>query len=180
MKIRNKFTGVVSTERGDIARAMIRQGMCEEIKDGTVITDSGEEYRMPQPGDAHISLKWSVVTITDMANTILPTPYAAIQLEVGKQFYRWSGNPKHANACRIWQGGQKYLNGLGRAIPEEILKQYVAVLKQNPELAHFKFNGEAIANFAAGGPANESQARDLKEANKRLKENAAGLAEKLE
>lgn len=90
---------------------------------------------------------WAVVKITGVAK-----PYAAIQITSGQdakgntqQVRQWAGDPRYANARKTWDGGSRYLNGLGREIPADVLKLYVSTIQENPELLHSQIPGEAIA-----------------------------------
>jgi hypothetical protein len=201
MRIKNLLTGAVSNVRGDIARAMIDQHMAEAVTDGKegrvvapVFRDGKlleEPYEIPQPGAA-LPLDWHVVTISGVGK-----PYAAIQLTIGHPVLKqskknvqekagqstllWAGDPKAANAKRTWPGGFRHLNGLGREIPEDILKQYADFIRRNPALLHDSIPGEALAGLASQFdpryPRNEKIAQDKKLADEVIRERQAGLKE---
>ena len=49
MKIRNLFSGVVTNERADIARALIRQGMAEASEPDPTMPSKPGEFTPPAP-----------------------------------------------------------------------------------------------------------------------------------
>ena len=131
MKIKNLFTGVVSSERADIARALIRQGLCEALEPDA---PEGEGVsKLPPKFNAATFVKldpqWEVAVLGDHDQKVL-----AIRMTLGSAVYSYSGQPKHANAKIEWDGGGRFVNGFGRAIPESILKLYTEQWNSNPNL----------------------------------------------
>ena len=141
MKVRNKITGIVSTERADIANALIRQGLCEKIEEGIRVDEqTGQEYRLPRPGDvpAPAPEEWSVV----LTGGLQTDRVLAIQLKVGRAITLYSGHPKFINAKREWQGGCRYIH-FGRQVPEAFAREYARRWKANEELRGPYDRGEA-------------------------------------
>jgi len=74
------------------------------------------------------------------------------------------GPPDAANSRREWDGGCRWLNGFGRAVPEEIVKLYKRQYKDNPSL---RGSGWALPAGVSTGPSNESQAAVQKQMDDR-------------
>jgi hypothetical protein len=146
MKIKNVITGVISNERADIARALIRQGLCEVIGgdegDGTVTAPSRmghETYRLPKPGDAVIPQpEFAVLEYSGAERTFL-----VIQLRIGARVDLWSGDPKKIPA-RVG----------GWPVPKEIAAEYKTQFKRFPALRDAKAHiiGDTAAIVAARTP----------------------------
>jgi len=160
MKVRNVITGVVSTERADIAGALIRQGLCEELATDAT-SNPLEELRAnqratlspvpsPQP-------QWSVEIIEGVS----ANSYVAILLTIGSEKRTYCGAPEDINRKRVWDGGCNYLNGLGFEVPDRIVKEYTAAWKSNPKLRG-AFSQQLGTVIARGYAQNQSNATNVK------------------
>lgn len=149
MKIKNKFTGVVSNERADIARAMIRQGMAEALEPDTgddgVVRAGNETYRLPQPGDYKPpKVEWSVVIVErsvgpkDAVQTwrILAIQRAAIRQHVTGGFVdlQHCMLPPEFVHDKKYHTGERFCSAFGCPVPPEILESYKKQWKANEQL----------------------------------------------
>lgn len=136
MRIRNKITGIESTERADIARALIRQGMCEEVpRDPSIsIQDENRANLCAEIGAAKIPApEWSVRMLDANDASNQGGRLLVIEMKLGGATFRFAAPPDRANARREWDGGGVYLSGFGRAVPDSILKSYTRQWNENPE-----------------------------------------------
>jgi hypothetical protein len=127
MRIKSKLNGEISNVRGDIAREMVKLGVAE------IIGESPAEVaaRLPKPGDAVTpEPRWSVEVVG------LETKHLAIQMLIGVQNNQtlYIGHPDSVNARKEWPGGGRYLNGFGRAVPDEIAREYKRQWKASESL----------------------------------------------
>jgi hypothetical protein len=133
-RIKSTLTGEVSNVRGDIARELIKMGVATAI-------DPLELADMPAPGKPKYKAaappepSWDVTTIkrATRGNDGGEYPELVIRMEIIGQVYNWSGQPKYANAVARWDGGQRYLSGFGRPVPDEVLARYEHLWKKNPQ-----------------------------------------------
>jgi hypothetical protein len=152
VKIRNKFSGIVSSERADIAKAMIRQGMAEALEPEQQDTEPGklpkyDPSRIPQP-------TWSVSIEGNVRKEL------CIRMELPGLVALYSGHPKNINSTVSWPGGQRWLSGFGRECPAEIATQYSRQWKDNEQLrAVVPFNPDVQQAFSS--KVNDDQAADL-------------------
>jgi hypothetical protein len=165
--------GAESHVAAAIGKELVKAGIAEEVTEPITPTEP----------------IWAVVTITGFQKA-----YAAIQITSGQETHDhdkhtttqlWAGDPRYANAKKTWPGGFRYINGLGREIPADILKRYVDTIKRNPELLHPQIPGEAIAEFHSqngscwgppgGWKSNRLLAQDKDVADQVLKERHEGL-----
>jgi hypothetical protein len=163
VKIKNLFTGVVSNERADIARALIRQGLCEALEADTNAPEGEGVSKLPPKFNAANFVKldpaWEVTVLGDHDQKVL-----AIRMTLGRAVYNYTGQPEHANAKAVWDGGGRYVNGFGREIPESILKLYTEQWNDNPN--HRDPYGEVKPGPHAG---NETMKSMLDAANYHLR-----------
>ncbi len=129
MKIKNLFSGVVTNERADIARALVRQGMAEALEPDT--GDAKNDY-LPKPYTAsNPVIFWDVIT----RHRADGKDELAISLVVnGRQPIFYQGKPENVNKRQEWDGGGRWLSGLGRECPEEVVKRYKKLWKSNDQL----------------------------------------------
>jgi hypothetical protein len=155
MKIKNLFTGVVSTERGDIARALIRQGMCEALEpdteaqkpsrtvapgvtvdgDGTVRQANGDSYRLPKPGDAKPpQVVWAVDTLTHGRESTYVAIFRSVHRGAGLGDTLWCAFPPDSIHDRADHRGRPFCSVFGCPIPADILTEYTKQWKSNSSL----------------------------------------------
>ncbi len=99
--------------------------------------DTGESPSgLPKPGDYRpLEPVWSIVTITYRDGFCGPgKKILAIERNFGQQVSRYFGLPERVNAQVQWQGGGRFLNGFGCAVPDEIAKVYARQWKKNKDL----------------------------------------------
>jgi hypothetical protein len=129
MKIKNLFSGVVTNERADMARALVRQGLAEALE-----PDTGDEKNAYLPAKCTASkpvVLWDVIT----RHKATGGGELAIQLVVnGASPLFYLGKPENVNKRQEWEGGGRWLSGLGRECPEEIVKLYKKQWKSNENL----------------------------------------------
>ena len=58
----------------------------------------------------------------------------AVRMALDKYVSHYFGKPEHINACMTWEGGARYFNGFGRAVPAEIVEAYTRQWKANKDL----------------------------------------------
>lgn len=123
MRIKNLITGVVSTERADIAKALIRQGLCQAVEsDGTIEPPGEPPYRLPRPGDFKAAAaKWAVM-VYESTGEVDARKFLVIKLEFLNQVIFYAGAPD-----AIRQIG-------GQTPPKEIVAKYKRQWEANPDL----------------------------------------------
>jgi hypothetical protein len=168
VKIRNLFTGIVSSERADIARALIRQGLCEALEADTNAPEGEGVSKLPPKFNAANFVKldpaWEVTVLGDHDQKVL-----AIRMTLGSAVYSYTGKPEHANAKVVWDGGGRYVSGFGREIPGDILKLYTEQWNRNRNLR------DPNAEVTPGGHAGNEQMKALKDAaNEQLRAGQVG------
>jgi hypothetical protein len=120
MKIKSLINGQVSNVRGDIAREMVKLGVAEILPE------------FPKPGEAVLPPEeWAVVLIGGYKGG---NKHLAVQLKMGPQVFLFWDNPRLINARREWQGGGRYINGFGRAVPAAVADEYTKRWNQNEAL----------------------------------------------
>jgi len=112
MKVKNLFTGIISTERADIALALIRQGLCARVDVDPTAPGGG---KMPAP-------QWTVEIIKGFQNQ----DYLAIRFRQGSRDETYSGAPLELTA-----------RAFGREVPEAVAKEYAQQWLASPELRKF-------------------------------------------
>jgi hypothetical protein len=143
MKIRYITNDIEDHVDRNLANSLIRAGIAVAVDPqepdipiaGTSLQDR-QRARLGLTSQPAAVPVWDVVTVArkTKANPHDPMPQElVIQMEILGGQFRWSGNPKHANATIKWDGGQRYLSGFGREVPSEILGRYTALWKKNPE-----------------------------------------------
>jgi hypothetical protein len=124
--------GQIEHVQNQVGGVVCGAGLAEEVSDGAVTAPnmhSEETYRLPRPGEARIPEPvWDVVEVS------VVKPYLAIQMTIGAEKFLYAGRPEHVNARKEWQGGGRYLNPFGRAVPEEIVKRYAKAYRANRDL----------------------------------------------
>jgi hypothetical protein len=156
MRIRNLITGVESTERRDIAAALIRQGLC------AAVGESADEKaaRLPRAGDADVTPHFSVGHYEGR--------YAAIFLKVLGMERRYTGDPRYIHNKRD-HAGTPYCASLGFPVPVEIQRQYLALWATSehepatPGAAAASV--QAFYTFGPDGLPNDAMAAELKARN---------------
>jgi hypothetical protein len=157
MRVKNLITGVESTERADIAQALIRQGMCERVNDGSVTPAGEDSFRLPRPGDFVMPApKWCV--------TETPLAYCAISFELLGNRIFYTGRPDLISPRAF----------LGREAPKEILEQYKQAYRVPAKRdLHAAAQQEMILAGGPGpNPENQRMARDAKEAEEKERRRA--------
>jgi hypothetical protein len=135
VKIKNLFSGIVTTERADIARALIRQGMAEAME-----PDAGDSL-LPKPGQFKLAPpRFWVATF----KTHSGDEYLSIFIEVGSVIRRYSGPPTAVHNRRD-HTGREFCSALGFPVPQAIRDEYAAAWKRNERLREPGFPAEAIA-----------------------------------
>jgi len=134
MKIKSKLTGEVSNVRGDIAKEMVKLGVAEYVPlDPAVslldVARANLQETMGTP--APVQPVWEVL-VRDLP--VSGKKELVIQCAVGQQKTYYSGKPENVNLRRQWEGGGRYLNGFGRAVPDEICEGYLKAYKKFPTL----------------------------------------------
>ena len=130
MKIKNIFTGIVTNERADIARALIRQGMAEAVPVDAE-TEKRERFlaanpgAIPPGGAAQSTYEWSV-TLIPWA-TPLNADYKVLAIKLiakpGGLFYS-TLPPKQMNEEIVRDLSRRYRSGFPLAVPDYVLKLY--------------------------------------------------------
>lgn len=162
MQIKNLFSGIVTNERQDIARALIRQGMAEAVdpKELEMVARPGEQpYRIPKPGDFKMpEPKW-LVDLHTRAQVLV------IQMAILGQFYFYSGDPSDANRTEKWNGQPRFINGFNRAIPQPILEEYKRRWKAEP-------NHRDVPKFVSANPSNADSENEQRKAEQKRYDDA--------
>lgn len=133
MKIKSKLTGEVSNVRGDIAKEMVKLGVAEFVPlDKSVsLLDVARanlnESMPPTPAIPKFEVRVRDLPISGKKELV-------IQCTVAKQEIYYSGKPENANLRREWEGGGRFLNGFGRAVPDDICALYGREWKKCPTL----------------------------------------------
>jgi hypothetical protein len=151
-RIKSLLNGEIQNVRGDIAREMIKLGVAEAIDpvedqipprkvaadvtvdgDGTVHQIGGDSYRLPKPGDAARAAQpqFEVIVANEYKST---QKFLAIRMTQGRTVVDYVGKPENANRRVTWEGGGRWLNGFGREIPAETVKEYARAYKANDNL----------------------------------------------
>lgn len=162
MKIKNLFSGIVTNERVDIARALIRQGMAEALEPDTGDTPARPTHK---PGSVGAP-SWEVGTYE------LPVTGGhelRVVMKILGQTYYYNGKPEDANARVTWDGGSRYLSGLGREIPATILDEYRRQYKSNSNIRGVSPMYGADAAKAFSGAANQRMAEKKEFFDKQVK-----------
>lgn len=166
MQIKNLFTGIVTNERADIARALIRQGLAEALNPKDLQEDApAGPPKGYKPGSA-AQPHWEVGTYP------LPVSGGAelrIVMQILGQTYFYNGHPDRADARATWDGGFRYLNGLGRAVPDDILAEYKRQWKSNSNIRGVSpmYGAETVKAFSAAS--NRQMAVQKEEYDKEVK-----------
>ncbi len=130
VKIKNKFSGVVSSERADIARAMIRQGMAEALEPDTGESPSG----LPKPGDYRPPQRnWSIDLIAafDLQDPV--KKWLAIRCDFHNSVTFCTAAPDAVHNRKTWDG-KPFCSSFGVCVPPEMLDQYRKQWKASPHL----------------------------------------------
>jgi hypothetical protein len=135
MKIKNLFSGVVTNERADIARALIRQGMAEAVE-----PDNGDSL-LPKPGQFKLAPPRFWV---DKFKTLSGDEYLSIFMQVGSVIRRYSGSPTAVHNRRD-HTGREFCSALGFPVPQAIRDEYASAWKRNERLREPGFAAEGIA-----------------------------------
>jgi hypothetical protein len=151
MKIRIIASGEIRHIDNSTGSALVSAGLAEALSN-----PDDKPGRLPKYGDARPAEPlWEVSVVKGSARNEL-----AILMTILGQTHQFQGDPDTANAKVTWDGGFRYVNGLGREIPEEILRQYRKAWKSNLDIRPVAgFNPEAQAHFSS--KVNEDQASDL-------------------
>jgi hypothetical protein len=141
VKIKNLFTGVISNERADIARALIRQGLCESLEPDAPrkTADTAPRFRVGETRTGYVALVMEILGRTE--------------------FY--SGAPNLLNEKTFG----------GHMPPAEVLADYAraysAPARQDPVTRDIQ---NALLTAEPGPhPENQKQARLLHEADQKLR-----------
>jgi hypothetical protein len=104
------------------------------IRAGLAVAVGAEENssRLPkyQPASAPAP-QWEVCVHTGIGTG---EKVLCIRMTLPHSVVDYFGPPENANAVKRWDGGQRFLNGFGCAVPDDILKQYKRSYKENPNL----------------------------------------------
>lgn len=146
MKIRILASGETRHIDNSTGTALVSAGLAVVLSD------------RPQPGDyIPDQPTWEVTTVGVTKQELV------IRMTILGQTYYFSGNPATANKTISWDGGCRFLSGMGRAIPKDILEVYRDQWKSNPALRGPQFS---VIPEATSCPENEAQA-----AEKAMREN---------
>ena len=120
MKVRYE-NGEVSSVRNDLGRELVRAGIA------TLVENEPDGRCLPKPGDYKVPApRWSVETVATHTGHVL-----AVVMRLGNSDpVLYAGSPKFINARREWQGGGRFVNGFGRRVPDETVKQYAQLWKE--------------------------------------------------
>lgn len=151
MKIRILASNEIRHIDNSTGSALVSAGLAEALP-------GSEAPGLPKPYKAGTvpAPQWSVEHIQLGTRGIL-----AVVMEINGQRTLYTGDPKRANDRVTWDGGGRYLNGCGREIPREILKQYA---KQWTEPEPMALSGEHAALLSSGS--NETMAAELAARNR--------------
>ena len=140
MKIKIIASGEIRHIQNDMGSALVSAGLAEALSD------------RPQPGDyIPEQPKWEVTTVGTVKEELV------VRMTILGQTYYFSGNPANANKTISWDGGCRFLNGMGRAIPKDILETYRDQWKSSPALRGPEFS---MIPEATSCPENEKQAAE--------------------
>jgi hypothetical protein len=122
------------------------------IRAGLAVAVGPEEseatpFRLPkyQHPSAPAEPRWQIETVGISKKELV------IRMSILGQVYYFSGNPASANKTVAWDGGSRFLNGFGRAIPKQILKAYREQWNANESLRGPEGDGSAAALWRASG-----------------------------
>jgi hypothetical protein len=147
MKVRYQ-NGEVSSVRNDLGRELVRAGIAFAVNQKEL--DEPEQVGPPRtykPGSV-AAPKWKV---GQFSKPVSGGFELRIQMQILGQTYSYNGDPYKANARVEWDGGSRYLNGFGRAVPDEILDEYSRQWKANPDLRGLSpiYGTDAVKAFSA-------------------------------
>jgi hypothetical protein len=144
-RIKSTLNGEVSNVRADIAREMVKMGVATALDSLDALSDTPSLLPRYQHPAAPTEPRWQIETVG------LSKKELVIRMSILGQVYYFSGNPASANKTVAWDGGSRFLNGFGRAIPKQILEAYREQWNANESLRGPEGDGSAAALWRASG-----------------------------
>ena len=144
MKIRILASGEVRHIDNSTGTALVSAGLAEVL--------TKDDLNLPKPGDyVSIPPTWEV-----LVKHVNQTGRSELVIRMTRPGFvaDYFGEPQFANAFKSWpgpdgktEGGRRWLNGFGMAVPDEILEQYTKQWKRNRHLRAEAAPGVAAANM---------------------------------
>jgi hypothetical protein len=130
MKVRYA-NGEVSSVRNDLGRELVRAGLCTVLEQEPEVNPNQRPRYAPGPAPES---RW-FITIENYDDALCPgKKVLAVRMDCAQQVAYYFGQPEHINACIKWEGGQRFVNGFGRAVPESVAVNYARQWESNPHL----------------------------------------------
>jgi len=144
MKIRILASGEVRHIDNSTGTALVSAGLAEVL--------TKDDLNLPKPGDyVSVPPKWEV-----LVKQVNQTGRSELVIRMTRPGFvaDYFGEPQYANSFRSWpgpdgktEGGRRWLNGFGMAVPDEILEQYTKQWKRNRHLRAEAAPGVGYANM---------------------------------